>query len=50
MQLRFAWHDDPGPGWTLIHSARIRLKNGRVLLAKDYGRKSWAFWVKNRKN
>lgn len=34
------------PGYRLVFAARIRLRSGRVLYARDYGRKAFAFWVK----
>lgn len=45
MQLHL-WSEERGPEWTLVHTATIRLKNGRILYAKDYGRRCWVFWVK----
>ena len=36
----------PGPGYELIFSKTIRLRNGRILRAADYGLKAFAFWVK----
>jgi len=36
----------PGPGYRLVFTRRIRLKNGRILRAESYGLKAFAFWVK----
>lgn len=37
----------PGPGYRLVFSKTIRLRNGRVLFAEAYGLKAFAFWVRN---
>lgn len=33
----------------LVFARRIRLRNGRVLLAEHYGLRAFAFWAKPRK-
>ncbi len=49
-----AFHGNPGPspgdGWRLIFTKTIRLKNGRVLKAEDYGLRCFCFWAKARKS
>ena len=39
----------PGPDYELVFSRTIRLRNGRVLVAKHYGLKCFAFWVRRKK-
>lgn len=34
------------PGYKKIFRTRIRLRNGKVLIAKDCGLRAFAFWVK----
>lgn len=36
----------PGDGWRQVFSKTIRLKNGRILKAEDYGLTAFCFWVK----
>ena len=38
----------PGSGWSLVHTKTIRLRNGRVLRAEDYGLKCFTFWAKSK--
>ena len=38
----------PGPEYELVHSRTIRLKNGRVLRAENYGLTAFCFWAKKR--
>ena len=45
-QLRFPWWEEPGEGWTLVHTRFITLKNGRKLDCQHYGRRCWTFWVR----
>jgi hypothetical protein len=33
------------PGYRLVFSSVITLKNGKRLYARDYGRTAWAFYV-----
>ncbi|MBN8886831.1 MAG: hypothetical protein J0I77_14015 [Rudaea sp.] len=35
----------PRPGYRLVFSPVITLRNGKKLLAASYGKKAWAFWV-----
>jgi hypothetical protein len=37
----------PGPGYRLVFTRTIRLRNGRVLYAHHYGIEAFAFWVKD---
>lgn len=39
----------PGPGYELVFTRTIRLKNGRVLHAESYGLKCFCFWAKARR-
>ena len=38
----------PGPGYELVFTRTIRLRNGRILVAERYGLKAFAIWVKVR--
>ena len=38
--------DRPRPGYKLVFTRTIRLKNGRVLIADHYGLKAFRIWVK----
>ncbi|MGD9693508.1 MAG: hypothetical protein AB7G17_08205 [Phycisphaerales bacterium] len=39
----------PGPEYELVYAAFVRLRNGRVLYARDYGLKAFVFWAKPRR-
>lgn len=39
----------PSPDHSLVFTRIIRLRNGRVLYASDYGLKCFAFWAKPRR-
>lgn len=36
----------PGAGYRLIYRASIRLKNGTILYARDYGRRGFPIWIR----
>lgn len=36
------------PGERLVFTKTIRLKNGRILYAQDYGLSAFSFWAKPR--
>lgn len=38
----------PGPDYVLVHTTSIRLANGRLLLAANYGLRCFTIWVKRR--
>ncbi len=36
------------PGYTLVFTTHIRLRNGRILYASECGLKVFVFWVKDK--
>lgn len=36
------------PGYTLVFTTHIRLRNGRILHASECGHKVFVFWVKDK--
>lgn len=42
--------DKPGPGYQLVHTKTIRLRDGRILRAENYGIKCFTFWAKPSNN